>query len=132
MYISNIDNPFKASMKMMEMTDENSQPGRITQDVLILSARNDHFVPIKLHKMMIKSLKNAKSVKGIIYTKETSANNHCQIGNIPLVSKDILDWMRKNLHKNNYIPPLFFVALLLADYDVDNKKRREIILESYL
>ena len=95
MYISNIDNPLKASMKMMDMTDKNSQPERITQDVLILSARNDHFVPIKLHKMMIKSLKNAKSVKGIIYTKETSANNHCQIGNIPLVGKDILDWIEE-------------------------------------
>jgi pimeloyl-ACP methyl ester carboxylesterase len=95
MYISNIDNPLKASMKMMDMTDKNSQPERITQDVLILSARNDHFVPIKLHKMMIKSLKNAKSVKGIIYTKETSANNHCQIGNIPLVGKDIVDWIEE-------------------------------------
>jgi pimeloyl-ACP methyl ester carboxylesterase len=95
MYISNIDNPLKASMKMMDMTDENSQPERITQDVLILSARNDHFIPIKLHKMMIKSLKNAKSVKGIIYTKETSAHNHCQIGNIPLVCKDILDWIEE-------------------------------------
>jgi pimeloyl-ACP methyl ester carboxylesterase len=95
MYISNIDNPLKASMKMMDMTDENSQPERITQDVLVLSARNDHYIPIKLHKMMIKALKNAKSVKGIIYTKETSAHNHCQIGNIPLVCKDILDWIEE-------------------------------------
>jgi pimeloyl-ACP methyl ester carboxylesterase len=95
MYITNIDNPLKASMKMMDMTDKNSQPERITQDVLVLSARNDHFVPIKLHKVMIKSLKNAKSVKGIIYTKETRANNHCQIGNIPLVGKDILKWLEE-------------------------------------
>jgi len=99
MYISNIDNPLRASMKMMDMTDENSQPERITQDVLILSARNDHFVPIKLHKMMIKSLKNAKTVKGIIYKKETSAHNHCQIGNIPLVCKDVLKWLEENNKK---------------------------------
>jgi len=99
MYISNIDNPLKASMSMMNMTDKNSQPERITQDVLILSARNDHFVPIKLHKMMIKSLKNAKTVKGIIYKKETSAHNHCQIGNIPLVCKDVLKWLEENNKK---------------------------------
>ena len=95
MYISKINNPLKASMIMMNMTDENSQPERITQDVLILSARNDHFVPIKLHKMMIKALKNAKSVTGKIYTKETSAHNHCQIGNIPLACKDIIDWIEE-------------------------------------
>ena len=95
MYITKINNPFDAMMKIFDMTEENIQPERITQDVLILSARNDHFIPIKMHKMMIKALKNAKSVKGIIYTKETQAHNHCQIGNIPLVCKDVLEWLEK-------------------------------------
>jgi hypothetical protein len=83
-------------MKMFDMTEENIQPQKITQDVLILSGKNDHFIPIKMHKMAINSLKNAKSVKGIIYDKETSAHNHCQIGNIPLVCKDVLLWLEKN------------------------------------
>lgn len=95
MYITKIDDPFKASMKMLDMNEANIKPERITQDVLILTARNDHFIPIKMHNIMIKSLKNAKSVKGIIYTKETSANNHCQIGNIPLVCKDVVEWLEK-------------------------------------
>ena len=95
MYITKIDQPLKAMMKMFDMTTENSQPEKITQDVLILTARNDHFVPIKMHKMMIKSLKNAKSVTSRIYKKEDHAHNHCQIGNIPLACKDILDWIEK-------------------------------------
>ena len=95
MYLTKIDNPLKASLKMLDMNEENIKPSRITQDVLVLSGRNDHFIPIKMHNMIINSLKNAKSVEGIIYSKETSANNHCQIGNIPLVAKDILDWLEK-------------------------------------
>jgi pimeloyl-ACP methyl ester carboxylesterase len=93
MFISKIDNPLEAMMKIFTMTKENAQPEKITQDVLILTARNDHFIPIKMHKKLIRSLTNAKSIKEIIYKKETSAHNHCQIGNIPLVCKDILDWL---------------------------------------
>jgi len=93
MYITNIDNPLKANMKMLEMNEENLQPERITQDVLILSSIDDHFIPIKMHKMLMKGLPNAHSVEGIVYTKETQAHNHCQIGNIPLVCKDVIDWL---------------------------------------
>jgi len=95
MYITKIDKPFNAMMKIFEMTKENIQPERITQDVLILTARDDHFIPIKMHKMLIKSLINAKSITGRIYTKEDHAHNHCQIGNIPLVCKDIIEWIEK-------------------------------------
>lgn len=95
MYITKIDQPLKAMLKMFDMTKENMQPEKITQDVLILTARNDHFIPIKMHKKQIKALKNAKSVTGIIYTKEQSAHNHCQIGNIPLVCKDVIEWIEE-------------------------------------
>jgi len=95
MYITKIDNPFWASMKMLDMNEDNLQPQRITQDVLVLSGRNDHFIPIKMHKLMMKGLPNARSIEGKIYTKETSAHNHCQIGNIPLLCKDIMVWIEK-------------------------------------
>jgi len=56
-----------------------------------------------------------KSVKGIIYTKETSANNHCQIGNIPLVGKDILDWIEEKSGKI-YITIIIFLLYYLFYY----------------
>ena len=95
MFISKIDQPFDAMMKMFDLNEENAQPRKITQDVLVLTGINDHFIPKKMHKITIKSLTNANSVKGILYTKDTSAHNHCQIGNIPLVCKDILNWLNK-------------------------------------
>ena len=86
---------------MLDMTKENIQPQRIKQDVLILSAKDDHFIPIKMHKMMIKSLKNAKSVKGIIYTKETHAHNHCHIGNIGLAIDTVIKWIQEKQKSEN-------------------------------
>ncbi len=94
-FITKIEDPLDAMMNIFKMTKENAQPEKITQDVLVVSGRNDHLVPIKMHKMLIRELVNAKSVKGIIYDKETNAHNHCQIGNIPLVCKDILDWLEE-------------------------------------
>ncbi len=93
MYITKIDNPFEALMNMLHMTEENARPERITQDVLYLSSTKDHFIPLKMHKFALKKLKNVRSIKGIIYDKKTSAHNHCQIGNIPLVCTDILQWL---------------------------------------
>jgi len=95
MYITKIDKHLDAMRKIFDMTAENMNPEKITQDVLLLTARNDHFIPIKMHKKQVKTLKNAKSVTGKIYTKETNAHNHCQIGNIPLVCNDILKWIEE-------------------------------------
>ena len=37
---------------------------------------------------------NAKSVTGRIFTKEESADHHCQIGNLMLVLRTMEDWQR--------------------------------------
>ena len=95
MYITKIDNPLKASLRMLDMNEGNLHADNITQDVLVLSGKNDHFIPIKMHKIIIDTLKNAHSVEGIVYSKETNANNHCQIGNISLVCNDVINWLNK-------------------------------------
>ncbi len=100
MYISKKDDPLDAMLTMFSMTEKNAQPKNITQDVLVLTGRNDHFIPIKMHNLLLKSLTNAQSVKGIVYTKDTQAHNHCQIGNIPLVTKDILEWLEQTQNNN--------------------------------
>lgn len=94
MYITKIDNPLKASLRMLDMNESNLHTENITQDVLVLSSKNDHFIPIKMHKMIINALRNAQSVEGIIYSKETNAHNHCQIGNISLVCNDVINWLK--------------------------------------
>jgi len=42
-----------------------------------------------------KALTRAKSVTGRIFTRNEKAENHCQIGNIGLALKEIVDWIQQ-------------------------------------
>lgn len=93
MYITKINDPLQASMKMLDMNIRNLQPQRITQDILFLSSAQDHFIPKKMYTINMNALPNARSVQGILYTTKTQAQNHCQIGNIPLMCNDVVQWL---------------------------------------
>jgi len=60
-----------------------------------LTGRNDHFVPFKMHDLQLKALINARSVTDIVFTKESHAQNHCQIGNIGLALDAMVEWIGK-------------------------------------
>jgi pimeloyl-ACP methyl ester carboxylesterase len=96
MYITGIDNPMKAFEKVwLAMNKENIHSERVTQDVLLLSGKNDHFIPIRMHEKQIQALTNAKSVTDRIFTKEEHAQNHCQIGNVGLALDYISKWIEE-------------------------------------
>jgi len=76
-----------------QLNEKNLHSDLVKQDVLILSGREDHFIPFKMHDMQVKALTNARSVTARVFTKEEHAQNHCQIGNIGLA----LDVMVKRL-----------------------------------
>ena len=46
-----------------------------------------------MHDLQLKALKNARSVSDIVFTKESQAQNHCQIGNIGLMLDTMIDWL---------------------------------------
>ena len=79
---------FLTSMDAKELHCEN-----VTQDVLILTGKDDHACPFKMHKKQIDALINAKSVSDKVYYKDSNASAHCQIGNIKLSLDDMADWM---------------------------------------
>jgi pimeloyl-ACP methyl ester carboxylesterase len=95
MYMLDTDKPIEAVQFITGLTADKLHCNRITQDVLILTGRNDHFVPFKMHKKQIDALIHANSVTGRVYRKESSASNHCQVGNMALALKTMLDWMDK-------------------------------------
>ena len=67
----------------------------VTQDVLVLTGEEDHFIPLKMHDKQVKALTNAKSVTGRIFTREEQAQNHCQIGNTGLALDTMLTWIKE-------------------------------------
>ncbi|MCJ2513675.1 MAG: alpha/beta hydrolase [Candidatus Thermoplasmatota archaeon] len=94
-YITKKEIPMDAFEVMMELNAENLHSEMVKQDVLILTGRNDHFIPFRAHDMQIKALTHAKSITAKVFTRETHAHNHCQIGNIGL-SLDIMGkWIKE-------------------------------------
>ncbi len=96
MYITNKDMPVDAFEEVfIQMNEENLHSELVKQDVLILTGRNDHFIPFRAHKMQVDALINAKSVIAKVFTRETQAHNHCQIGNIGLALDIMSKWIKE-------------------------------------
>ena len=97
MYITKKATPLDAFDIFLELNDKNIHAELVKQDVLYITGRNDHFVPFKMHDLQLKALINARSVTDIVFTKESQAQNHCQIGNIGLVLDTIIDWLDEKM-----------------------------------
>ncbi|NOR17054.1 alpha/beta fold hydrolase [candidate division WOR-3 bacterium] len=93
MYITNKEVPIEAFDVLMQFNEENLHSDLVGQDVLILTGREDHLIPFKMHGMQVKALTSARSVTGRVFTKEENAQNHCQIGNIGLALDVMVKWI---------------------------------------
>lgn len=65
----------------------------VAQDVLVLAASEDHYVPRDQFERQLRSLTGARSVTGRLFTAADQAHNHCQVGNIGLSLRVIADWI---------------------------------------
>jgi pimeloyl-ACP methyl ester carboxylesterase len=65
----------------------------VTQHVLLLAGAGDHLVPLEQLGEQIRSLTNAQSLTARTFTYQEQAQNHCQIGNLGLVAKVVIDWL---------------------------------------
>ncbi len=64
----------------------------IRQDVLVLAGASDLYTIY--YEDQLKALTAARSVTGRLFTQEENADHHCQIGNLELVLKTIMDWIK--------------------------------------
>ena len=94
-YMTGSERPIDAIRYLTRMTAEALHCDRITQDVLILTGRDDHLIPLKMHKKQVGALVNAKSVTERVFCKDSHASNHCQIGNMPLNLQAMTEWIDK-------------------------------------
>ncbi len=72
----------------------------IRQDVLLLAGSEDHYVPIEQWHQQIRMLKNARSITARLFTRDESAQNHCQVGNYGLALRTIVSWLDGMLPEN--------------------------------
>ena len=93
MYITDQPTPVEAIDVTWSMDKEFLGSELVTQDVLILTGRHDHFVPHKMHRKQVEALINASSVTDRIFTARENADQHCQIGNVGLAMEVMVDWL---------------------------------------
>ena len=86
--------------KKLKLYDLAPVADRITQDVLILGANDDHFINYHLVGREIDMLTNVKSLTFRLFTDKENAQNHCNVGNGKLALDTICDWIGEMNDRN--------------------------------
>jgi pimeloyl-ACP methyl ester carboxylesterase len=93
MHVTNRNTPIEAADVLSAVNEENLHSELVTQDVLILTGKEDHMIPFKMHNMQVKALENAASVTPMVFTSEVQGQNHCQVGNLGLALSLVVEWL---------------------------------------
>jgi len=81
------------SLKHYQKYETASISHLLTQDVLLMAGAEDHIIPLHQLPDQIATLTHVRSLTARLFTHAEQAQNHCQIGNMGLASRVILDWM---------------------------------------
>ncbi|MBR3537770.1 MAG: alpha/beta hydrolase [Eubacterium sp.] len=81
--------------RKLKLYDLEPVADRITQDMLIVGANQDHFIDYRMVGREINMLKNVKSLTFRLFTDKEDAQNHCNVGNGKLVIDTICNWIEQ-------------------------------------
>jgi len=95
MYITDKKVPIEGFDVLLKINEENLHSDLVKQDVLICTGEKDHMIPLKMHKLQVKALTNAKSITDIVFTEKTQGHNHCQLGNLDLALETMVNWIEE-------------------------------------
>ena len=92
MHVTGTDSAFGflQAFRQFETADVSAS---IRQDVLLLAGSEDHYVPLEQWHDQIRTLENAHSITARLFTRDESAENHCQVGNSGLALRTIVNWL---------------------------------------
>jgi pimeloyl-ACP methyl ester carboxylesterase len=93
LYLVDGDEPMDAVDWFLGMNAEHLTSERVTQDVLLLSGRNDRFQPPILTRRQAHALVNARSITVRTFTEDEHADSHCQMGNLDLACRVVTAWL---------------------------------------
>jgi len=76
----------------------------VEQDVLLMGGQEDHYIPLHQFFDQGKMLTNARSVTSRLFTRKETAQNHCQLGNVGLSVKVIVNWAEQTANHRQEQP----------------------------
>jgi alpha-beta hydrolase superfamily lysophospholipase len=68
---------------------------KLEQDVLLMAAQEDHYIPLNQLFEQSKALTNVRSLTTRMFTRKENAQNHCQSGNLGLSFEVIINWIEQ-------------------------------------
>jgi len=82
-----------AMMKHYQCYETASISPRLTQDVLLMAGAEDHYIPVHQLPDQIATLTHVRSLTARLFARAEQAQNHCQVGNMGLAFRIMIDWM---------------------------------------
>lgn len=92
MYAYEADSPYGYAKKL-KLYDLELVADKISQDILILGASEDHFINYRMVGREIAMLKNVRSLTFRLFTAQEQAQDHCNCGNTKLALDTICRWV---------------------------------------
>lgn len=94
MYAYEAKTPFEYLKKLNDFQIINIG-SKITQDILVIGADKDHFIPKELYKDELDVLTNVRSLTYRLLTEKEGAGNHCNCGNPKLCFDIMMNWIEQ-------------------------------------
>ena len=84
----------------MRLTELKGIGEKIDQDILILGAKEDHFIAPRLFHEEYDLLPKVRSLTFRLFTARQDAGSHCNMGNMKLALDTMIRWMDQIDEKN--------------------------------
>lgn len=99
MYITGVNTPYDF-YKSLKLHTLKGICDKISCDVLLLAGEKDHYIPLHHYHILMKNLKQARSLQGRIFTEAEGGEQHCQVGNHRLAIEYIYNWLEEKTNDN--------------------------------
>ncbi|AAK78184.1 alpha-beta hydrolase superfamily lysophospholipase [Clostridium acetobutylicum] len=94
MHITGSKTPYEFLNKIL-LYNTSKISEKLEQDVLLMAAQEDHYIPLNQFFDQSKSLINVRSLTTRMFTRKETAQNHCQSGNLGLAFEVIANWIEQ-------------------------------------
>ena len=91
MHVMGVKTPYEFLQKCAAFHTAEVSPF-VEQDVLLMGGQEDHYIPLHQFFDQGKMLTNVCSLTSRLFTRKETAHNHCQLGNVGLSVKVIVNW----------------------------------------
>jgi hypothetical protein len=92
MHVSGTQTPYEMMQFYRTYATKDIAP-LVKQDVLVMIGNEDHYVPLHQFSDQIATLTNVRSLAARLFTRAEQGQNHCQMGNLGLAIRVMLDWI---------------------------------------